>query len=205
MVIVRQGDDAATLMILREGAAKAVVQSTSGIEHISAFFFPGDILNLCALEDDQQHASVIPLTAATVCHIPKHLLQTHMKHNTTLASALLQASIQALRHATWLGVLLSQGSAEERITVFLQALAEKMLGASRPPHRLQLAMSRRDMANHLGLAVATVSRTLGQLEQQGLVRCSGRTIIFPNGPSSPMDHHGERVQYPPGNNPPASG
>jgi CRP/FNR family transcriptional regulator len=183
MVIARQGDDAATLMILREGAVKAVLQSTSGTEHIGAFYFPGDILNLCGLEDDRHHASVIPLSTATVCHIPKNLLQLHMRHNTALASALLQASIQALRHATWLAALLSQGSAEERIMVFLQALAEKMPGAGRPPHQLQLAMSRRDMANHLSLAVATVSRTLGQLERHGLVRCSGRTILFPGGPS----------------------
>lgn len=166
------------MQILRSGAAKAVLQAACGAEHISAFYFPGDIINLGALEGGRQQASVVLLSAASLCRIPQPLLQAHMQHNPALATALLQAAIQELRQANWLGVLLSQGSAQERLLFFIHTLAQRALRAGGSGTCIHLAMSRRDVANHLGLAAATVSRALAHLEQQGLLRCSGRTITF---------------------------
>lgn len=176
--IARQNDSSPALLILRAGSAKSVVQTACGAEHISNFYHPGDILNLGALEQGRHHASIVLLSPGGICHIPQSLLQAHLKHNSTLATALLQAAMHELRHAAWLGALLSQASAEERIFSFLYALAQRSSALHTLPIRLQLAMARKDMANHLGLAVATVSRTMARLEHQGFIHCSGRTIAL---------------------------
>ena len=47
---------------------------------------------------------------------------------------------------------------------------------SRQGDCLKLSMSRADIANYLGLAVETVSRALGRMEESGLLLASGRTL-----------------------------
>lgn len=189
--IIRQNEPDSALQILRSGAAKAVLQTASGVEHISTFYFPGDIVNLGTLEGGRQQASVVLLSSGSLCRIPQPLLHTHMQHHPALATALLQAAMQELHHTNWLGVLLSQGSAQERILFFLHTLAQRAMKTGGSGTCVHLAMSRKDMANHLGLAAATVSRTLAHLEQEGILQCSGRTITFRKG--SPPRHDARHI------------
>jgi CRP/FNR family nitrogen fixation transcriptional regulator len=73
--------------------------------------------------------------------------------------------------------LLMSRSAECRVTTFLLDLS-KRLGKTK---YLDLPMSHQDIADHLGLTIETLSRTITKLEKSGLVtRASCRTLVLTN-------------------------
>ena len=56
-------------------------------------------------------------------------------------------------------------SAQERVSGFLVEMAKRAPGAS----TIQLAMSRQDIADYLGLTIETISRTLTQFEKSAAI------------------------------------
>jgi CRP/FNR family nitrogen fixation transcriptional regulator len=72
-------------------------------------------------------------------------------------------AMQALERARAHSQLLGRGSAAQKLAVFLLALA-KNTGL------IELAMTRQDIADYLGLTIETVSRTLSLLEREGMIR-----------------------------------
>jgi CRP/FNR family transcriptional regulator, nitrogen fixation regulation protein len=73
-------------------------------------------------------------------------------------------------------VLLGRKTAQEKIASFLLDLARRM----RRSDRIELPMPRTDIADHLGLTIETVSRTLTQMVRAGLIRVAkaGRTVVL---------------------------
>jgi CRP/FNR family nitrogen fixation transcriptional regulator len=74
-------------------------------------------------------------------------------------------------------LLLGRKNAQERIATFLLDMAERLSLSG----EVELPMSRQDIADYLGLTIETVSRTLTQLERDGLISIpSSRRIVFRN-------------------------
>lgn len=69
---------------------------------------------------------------------------------------------------------LARGSAIKRVARFLLAMADQLRVAS----RLDLPMSRYDIADYLGLSSETVSRTLTLLRERGAIATEGRAILL---------------------------
>jgi CRP/FNR family nitrogen fixation transcriptional regulator len=82
-----------------------------------------------------------------------------------LSRQLVVAMMRALERAQAHMLLLGRKSAVEKIAAFLLDLAE------RETHHghIDLRMCRTDIADYLGLTIETVSRTLTQLERQGII------------------------------------
>jgi CRP/FNR family transcriptional regulator len=60
--------------------------------------------------------------------------------------------------------------------MFLHGLAERQRALGRASDVLLLSMGRADIASYLGLVIETVSRGLGQMQDQGLISVQGREI-----------------------------
>jgi CRP/FNR family nitrogen fixation transcriptional regulator len=73
-------------------------------------------------------------------------------------------------------VLLGRKTAQEKMATFLLDLAGRLDRSD----RVELPMQRTDIADHLGLTIETVSRTLTQMVRDGLIKlaATGRTIIL---------------------------
>jgi CRP/FNR family transcriptional regulator/CRP/FNR family nitrogen fixation transcriptional regulator len=82
-----------------------------------------------------------------------------------LARALWQMSVRAFQRSEDHALILARQGATERVAAFLLDYADRVGAAD----VLDLPMTRQDMADHLGLTIHTVSRTLSQLQDQGLI------------------------------------
>jgi CRP/FNR family nitrogen fixation transcriptional regulator len=72
-------------------------------------------------------------------------------------------------------LLLGRRSASQKLAAFLL----EMMGRRQSGNVIDLAMTRQDIADYLGLTIETVSRTLSQFEREGLIRlASARRVCL---------------------------
>jgi len=65
-------------------------------------------------------------------------------------------------------LLLGRKTAAEKVATFLLEMDQRM----QPSGAISLPMTRRDIADYLGLTLATVSRTISQLQAEGTLELS---------------------------------
>ena len=82
---------------------------------------------------------------------------------------------QELSRAKDMMLLLGRCTADEKIAAFLTGLQARYAGIGRSAVTLELPMNRLDIADHLGLTIETVSRTLTRLDRDGCI------LIVPGG------------------------
>ncbi|MDR3460976.1 MAG: helix-turn-helix domain-containing protein [Beijerinckiaceae bacterium] len=92
--------------------------------------------------------------------------------------AVFAALVQSLECAQDHALLLGKKSAREKVSTFVLDLAERLASDK----TIDLPMSRMDIADYLGLTIETVSRTLTQLQRDGIIDlpCRRRAIVLRN-------------------------
>jgi CRP/FNR family transcriptional regulator, anaerobic regulatory protein len=76
--------------------------------------------------------------------------------------------------------LMFRRQAHERLAAFLQDLLERLPRQAAGVPVLNLPMTRDDVGRYLGLALETVSRAFGRLQEDGVVTVVGRRIDIRN-------------------------
>ena len=168
-------DTRAQLVFVARGATKLVAHASESRDQIVAFHFVGDVFSIperdnysysvCALTD----CELLSLPAAEVLDLAANeaRILSHLLHNTTV-------SLQRCREKT---IALGRKTAVERVAVFLLAMADRIGLEHGGLISLDLPMSRRDIAESLGLTIETVSRQISLLREGGLIATAGRSGI----------------------------
>ncbi|WFU62367.1 helix-turn-helix domain-containing protein [Bradyrhizobium brasilense] len=144
------------------GAARTYKIMEDGRRQIGAFYLPGDIFGF---EAGDSHIS----SAEAVCEthllmVKRSALIARASHESELTRQLWDAmALELRRFQEHLMLLIS--SAEERVVAFLLDMSRRATKNA----AIELPMSRQDVADYLGLTIETVSRTLTQLEQNGVI------------------------------------
>jgi CRP/FNR family transcriptional regulator len=73
-------------------------------------------------------------------------------------------------------VMIGRKVALERLAIFLHSLSQRLERVRRDPHLFVLPMTRRDLANYLGLVVETVSRLFSRLSDMGVIEVERKTV-----------------------------
>jgi CRP/FNR family nitrogen fixation transcriptional regulator len=155
-----EGDAADCVFKVVSGAVRAVRLLADGRRQIADFYLPGDVFGVELGE--RRRAAAETLGESVLLVARRAALAARPEGLCRLALAELQ---RCQDHVLTLG----RRSASERVASFLIELAER-LDADRA---FDLPMSRQDMADYLGLTIETVSRTLTQLQADGLVSLGG--------------------------------
>ena len=137
-----------------------------GRRQIGAFYLPGDIFGLEIGETHDLSAEAV--CDCTVAVIKRSSLSKLAKGDSNITQALWTLTARELQRAQK-HVLLLVRSAQERVASFLLEMADRTAGAG----LVVLPMSRRDIADYLGLTIETVSRALAALEDQAAIAMSG--------------------------------
>lgn len=174
-VLVRQGDALHALHALRVGALKAVIRTSDGSGRVLAFRLPGQVIGLAEAGADRWASTLVALQDSWLCHIPRESLNTD-----GLGPQLLRLISARLRREYQSHLALASLTAAGRVATFLLEMSESQRRRGLAPNRFTLPMSLIDIASFLGVRHESVSRTLHDFRQRGLVAHRGRRYEIPS-------------------------
>ena len=163
--LFHQGDKNRVLHKIISGTVTVYRVTSDGYRQIEAFAGPGDFVSLCL-------SSISPTSAEALSDVVTEYLSRAAFERRLLTDAVFRNTMfseidRAAAEARWQSTLLVRRCAMERVAAFVQFLAARFtVGAD---GFTPIAMSRSDMADHLGLTLETVSRMMNRLKQTGVI------------------------------------
>ncbi len=158
-VAFHQGDRADHWYEVTSGVVRTCRFLVDGHRQLTGFYFPGDVIGTSA---ERFPVSAEAVTACTLISHPR---------NSVAEFAI--PSERALESAERYVALLGHRTAPERIAAFILQISRRPGLGSRVP----LPMSRADIADHLGLTIHTISRTLTEFARRRIVVPDGRFYL----------------------------
>jgi CRP/FNR family nitrogen fixation transcriptional regulator len=171
-IIVCEGDSADYLFLIVSGNVRACKTFQNGTRNIVAFYLPGDLFGW---SDHTHSISIEAVTDTMLVFLKRSALLSIASRDNRIAKLLLRAAAREIQflqdHA-----LLSR-DAKCRVATFLTDFWVR-LGK---PKYLDFPMTHQDIADHLGLTIETLSRTITDLEKSGIVsRAPSRRLSLRN-------------------------
>jgi len=165
--IYGEGEPADYLYKIVSGAVRTYRVLIDGRRQVGGFYLPGDIFGL---ETGAEHNfSAEAITDSKILVINHGALVARARTDQEVAFHLWSLTGRELRRLQDHLLLLIK-NAPERVAAFLLTMAERIS----VDNSVELPMSRRDIADHLGLTIETVSRSLTQIENTGAVEFPSR-------------------------------
>jgi CRP-like cAMP-binding protein len=156
------------------GAVRTCKVLADGRRQIGAFHVPGDVFGLET--GDMHHFSAEAVTESKVLVVKRSAIVALAERDADVARLLWTITSRELQRAQEHFLALIK-TAEERVVGFLLDMAARVSGGN----RFELAMSRQDIADYLGLTIETVSRTMTQLESTAAIELpSSRHVVLRN-------------------------
>jgi CRP/FNR family transcriptional regulator, anaerobic regulatory protein len=174
--LVHEGAHAQTLFIVQTGSFKSVKTAEDGYEHVLGFAWPRDLIGYDGLYREHYAFGAVALEDSRAVVLPMTGLAALRQRAPALDEALQALLARQLAHAGEIAEVMSAVAADARLARFLVQLSGRMAERGQSPRRLLLRMNRRDIANHLGLAHETISRSLRLLCERGWLRVDNRDI-----------------------------
>lgn len=149
---------------VKSGTVRSYKLLSDGRRQINAFHVPGDIFGL---ENSGVHRfTTEAVVDTTVRLIRRESLDSAAENDGALIRNLLCMTTTNLRHAEDHMLLLGRKTSMERVAAFLIEMDRRLTAAG----ILSLPMTRRDIADYLGLTIETISRSLSYLRELGILR-----------------------------------
>ena len=168
-----EGDGAEFFYQVVSGAIRSYKLLSDGRRQIDAFHLRGDIFGLEAGSEHRFSAEAVG--DVTVIAYRRSRLGALIEDDAAFRDRIMTATLRSLERAQDHMLLLGRKTAQEKMATFLLGMAERL---SKDDEHFDLPMQRSDIADHLGLTIETVSRTLTQFVRSGLIRLlpAGRSI-----------------------------
>lgn len=171
-MLFKVGEPFKNFYAISSGALKTFNLLEDGREQIHRFYLPGELMGLAAVESGTYRSSAQVLAETEICVVPFDALMQLAATSSNLQKQI----IHIMSHRLRLDMMLPHNTtAKERLVAFLLNLS-KRLKCGLTMREIALPMSRSDIANHLGLAVETVSRVFSELNDAQIVSVKGKKV-----------------------------
>ena len=172
--IYAQSDPAEFIYQVVSGVVRTITLNRDGRRIVHGFHLPGEIFGM-------EREKIHHCSAEAVCQT--ELVQCP----TSRLNALAETDKDAAREL-WMSLLVSRDRTAERFMYVLHGTAFEKLAyflidlawRTQSSRRIELPMSRYDIADYLGLSSETVSRTFTTLRTRGLIATKGRQVRLLN-------------------------
>jgi CRP/FNR family transcriptional regulator len=172
-VVIRQAEPFQNLCAVKSGMYKSVKLSDNGDESVVAFHLPGEIVGLDAIYPEAYTTSLVSITSSVICYFDYNQLVTLSAKIPSLQHQLMRLSSKEINITQ---ALQSTQTAEQKLAAFIHNLSARNAARGFSATQLTLAMSRQDIASHLGMAAETISRMLKQLQKNEILLIDKREM-----------------------------
>jgi CRP/FNR family nitrogen fixation transcriptional regulator len=159
---------------LISGAARRYVGRPDGRRQIVDLLLPGDFFGFTSV--DKYDYTVEAVANGTIVAIyPRRRVEMLADQDPQLARDIRQIAFEGLSRLQAQLMTVGRVTAIEKVGAFLLEMAARQSGGT--ADRVTLPISRYDIADYLGVSVETVSRSLTDLKQRGMITLSGTRAV----------------------------
>ena len=166
-VLFHEGDAADSVFLVASGMICLYRFMPNGQRMIARFIFPHDIVGLSF--DADCHFTAACIEPTTVYRIARSSLNPLCAHSPVLQNDVVLTLKHELRTEQEDHLPMMHLNAEARVARLLRMVARHTGADCRKGERIQLAMTRGDIADFLGLTIETVCRTFSRMKEEGLI------------------------------------
>lgn len=170
--IFAEGKRAEYVFQVMDGVVRTCRYLSDGQRQIEDFHVAGEYFGLEARSDHDCTAEAVG--AVTVLRLKRGAIADLAGRDLDVAARVLGLVMSKLERTRRHVAMLSRKSACERLAAFLMDLAQRSGTAG----VVELAMSRQEIADYLGLTIETVSRTFSRFEADGLITHHDRRRVL---------------------------
>jgi CRP/FNR family nitrogen fixation transcriptional regulator len=152
------------------GAARKFVIRANGQRHIVDLLMPNDFFGFASGERHACSVQAISDGTTTACY-PRKRIEALADADPAVARMIRGKAFEAIGRLQQQLVVVGHTKAIEKVGALLVKLLERQ--ADKRTDDVALPMSRYDMADYLGISVETVSRSITDLKQVGLIALRG--------------------------------
>jgi CRP/FNR family transcriptional regulator, nitrogen fixation regulation protein len=161
--IYAEGDSTGCWYKVVSGTVRICKLLADGRRYIAEFCFAGDCFGLD--NTGERPFSAEAVSDAVVMRLPRRASEQLVDQNPAVARLLREVMLRDLANAHGRMLLLGRMTATERVAAFLIEMCERYDRTK----RLDLPMSRNDIADYLGLTIETVCRVLSAFKRDGII------------------------------------
>lgn len=169
--IVHQGAPASMVYRILRGCIRSCAYTFDGDRKVLQFLGAGDFLGLG--DAGSWPASYEAVDMVVLEAIPRSVFEAELVQCPALNAAVRHELVKQIDRHVALLVLTAQTTAVERVRMFLRKFAARRGGNG----FIALPMGRRDIADHLGLSMETVSRAFSTLKNDGDIALKGAAFF----------------------------
>jgi CRP/FNR family transcriptional regulator len=170
------GQSLKSLFAVRSGSFKSYLVDEQGVEQITAFHLPGDVIGFDALSGKSHKTYSQALETSMVCEIPFTTMDELSDRMPKLRGQITRLMSDEITSDQSMFMLLNKKSADERIASFLCSLSDRFGERNLSRSSFRLTMTRGEIGNYLGLTVETVSRIFSKFQKTGYIAVDGKLI-----------------------------
>jgi CRP/FNR family nitrogen fixation transcriptional regulator len=152
------------------GAARCYIVLPDGRRQILDLLLPEDFFGFAVFKGYFYGLDAIAENTTVACY-PRKELQALLDDDPAVARAVSEMKFDAMARLQQLILILGRMTAREKVGAFLLTIMQRIESGN--TDHLVLPTSRYDIADYLTLSVETVSRSLTELKQRGLISLTG--------------------------------
>ncbi len=169
--IAAAGEETTHVGTVVEGVVSLSKTMIDGRRQMVGLLFPSDFIG-------RPFRAIAPFDAVAVTHVrvcrfKRKSFESLCEESPNLEKRLLEMTLDELDASREWMLLLGRKSAREKLASFLAILARRAAGLADKPLAngvtVELALTREQMSEYLGLTIETVSRQFSQLKREGVI------------------------------------
>ena len=179
-IIFFEGDISDKLYVINHGKIKIFKYTKEGKEQILYILSDGDFLgDLSLLKKDEFKFNAEALEDISLCQLTKDDFDDIVMKNPEIALKILEVLYERIYKLENLIQSLSTKDIESRISGLLLSFIKDFGVPQDNDVKLEIPLSREDMANYIGVTRETISRKLNSMQEDGILELVGnKTIII---------------------------
>ncbi|MGJ8662678.1 MAG: helix-turn-helix domain-containing protein [Marinicella sp.] len=163
------------LFTVHSGMFKSVYLTQQGDERIVDLFIPGQVMGFDGIHQGKYKTTVKAVSSGSYCVIPFYPLQElAMKHRDIQNRVMKMMSEKIIQYE----ITHSEYNAKQKLVSFVKDVSDLYFSRGFSASQFPFQVSQRDLANYLGLAEETLSRTFTKLKKNEIVSLAEHQITI---------------------------